>query len=214
MIDDLVERDASRAQTALRDRMARVALHLHNLSVLHVDEHAASNRMISWRRPCTGADFQYPVFFGDEWLARSASFSHFTPPPSSVSRRPRQTFAPFRATRILRFGSWERKTRRGVFRTLPHATRDKPPAMGGLTTPYRSHLGKRSRVCYTSGKERDYVVLHLHALQQVRNVLYQGCRSMQKLRSGSTRGGRRMSCMRGHLPCAEGHQARRDYIRR
>ena len=111
-------------------------------------------------------------------------------------------------------GAGGRKTRRGVFRTPPHATRDKPPAMGGLITPYRSHLGKRSGVCYASGKERGYVVLHLHALQQVRNVLYQGCRSMQKLRSGSARGGRRMSCMRGHLPCAEGHQARRDYIRR
>lgn len=110
-------------------------------------------------------------------------------------------------------GAGGRKTRRGVFRTLPHATRDKPPAMGGLTTPYRSHLVKRSGVCYASEKEGDYVVLHLHALQQVRHVLDQGRRGMQKLRDGGTRGSGGVPGMRGHLPCAEGHQARRDYIR-
>ena len=105
MVDDLVERDASRAQTALRDRMARVALHLHDLAVLHMDEHAASNRMVSRRRPRTGADLQYPVFFGDEWLARSASISHYTPPPSSVFTKASPALASFRATRTLRFES-------------------------------------------------------------------------------------------------------------
>ena len=105
MVDDLVERDASRAQTALRDRMARVALHLHDLAVLHMDEHAASNRMVSRRRPRTGADLQYPVFFGDEWLARSASISHYTPPPSSVFTKASPALASFRTTRTLRFES-------------------------------------------------------------------------------------------------------------
>ena len=152
VVDDLVERDASRAQTALRDRMARVALHLHNLSVLHVDEHAASNRMISWRRPCTGADFQYPVFFGDEWLARSASFSHFTPPPLSVSRRPRQTFASFRTTWTLRFGSWgEKDPSRGVSDTPPRHERQ-TPRNGGSNYPLQVSPGKTKWCMLRVGK--------------------------------------------------------------
>ena len=152
VVDDLVERDASRAQTALRDRMARVAFHLHDLAVLHMDEHAASNRMVSRRRPCTGADFQYPVFFGDEWLARSASFSHYTPPPSSVfakaSPDPRVISSNPNST-LLKLG--EKDPSRGVS-GIPHTARRKPPIAGGPAPPYGSHLGKESRVCCIAGK--------------------------------------------------------------
>ena len=63
MIDNLVERNASRAQAPACHGMVGVAFHLNHLAVFHGNDQPTADWMIARRRPGTGADFQHTIFF-------------------------------------------------------------------------------------------------------------------------------------------------------